>query len=230
MTASLEGPGLKRNIIVVAIVLITLSLLAGVGVVNYRQRQLAQQQEREHASQRMDLVPVGPQSSDAQSAAANGTASSSDNAVQADLSGKPAPEFALSTPDGEKFTLSDLRKQHKAVMINFWATWCVPCKVEMPWLIALQKQYASQGLQIIGVSEDDPPNAGDKVKKYVAKVGVEYPIVLDESGHTADHYSVQNFPSSYYVSSDGKIQAQTVGLVSRDEVETDIKKALAGGK
>jgi thiol-disulfide isomerase/thioredoxin len=145
------------------------------------------------------------------------------------MSGKPAPEFSLVTPDGPKLTLSSVRKQHKAVMVNFWATWCVPCKVEMPWLVALQKQYGPQGLQIIGISEDDPPGAADRVKKYVAKVGVEYPMVLDD-GTAVNHYEVQDFPTSFYISGDGTVVAQTVGLVSRDEVEADIRKALAGGK
>jgi thiol-disulfide isomerase/thioredoxin len=214
----------KRNIIVIAVVVATLSLLVWAGIENYHLRQLAEQQEREHQAQRMELVPVGPEISDSQTA----TTSDADDETP-DLSGKPAPEFSLATPDGTKITLSALRKQHKAVMVNFWATWCVPCKVEMPWLVELQKQYASQGLQIVGVSEDDPPDAADKAKEYAAKVGVEYPIVIDD-GSAVKHYGVQDFPTSFYIASDGAVAAQSVGLVPRDQVEASIRKALAGGK
>lgn len=224
---------MKRNIIVIAIVVVTLAAVVWAGVENFHQRQLAAQQEREHEAQRIELVPVGPRTMDTQTPApakgADAKAGDADSGVTANLSGKAAPEFTLATPDGEKLTLSAVRKQHKAVMVNFWATWCVPCKVEMPWLVALQQQYAPQGLQIIGISEDDPPDAGDKVKKYASKVGVQYPMLLDD-GTAVTHYGVEDFPTSFYIAADGKVVAQTVGLVSRSEVEANIQKALAGGK
>src|SRR5688572_16889953 len=70
-----------------------------------------------------------------------------------DLRGKPAPDFALKTLDGREVTLSGLRG--KAVVVNFWATWCAPCKVEMPWLAELQKKHGEHGVEIIGVTMDD---------------------------------------------------------------------------
>src|SRR4051812_27247609 len=77
--------------------------------------------------------------------------------------GKPAPDFTLQTLDGKKLTLSDLRG--KAVVLNFWATWCPPCKVELPWFVDLQKQYGAQGHQIVGISENE--GGKEKVAAFV---------------------------------------------------------------
>lgn len=214
---------MKRNILVAGIVIVALAVIGWAGVENYRQRQVAQQKQQELESQRVELVPVGPRSTDATTAdAAKGDASMGPEMVN-----KAAPEFNLATPDGGKLSLTALRKQHKALMVNFWATWCVPCKVEMPWLVELEKQYAPQGLEIVGVSEDDPPDAADKVKKYTAKVGAGYPMVLDD-GSAVKSFDVQDFPTSFYISADGKVVAQSVGLVGRDEIEANMRKALGG--
>src|SRR5262245_45090021 len=74
-------------------------------------------------------------------------------ALQGNFIGKMAPDFELDTLDGKKVKLSDYRG--KAVLLNFWATWCGPCKIEMPWFVDLQKQYKDQGLEIVGVAMED---------------------------------------------------------------------------
>src|SRR6266849_1061712 len=90
------------------------------------------------------------------------------------LRGAPAPDFALKTLDGKTLKLSDLRG--KAVLVNFWATWCAPCKIETPWIVDLQNQYGAQGLQVVGVSMDDESDTED-VKKFAQEMHMTYPIL-----------------------------------------------------
>src|ERR1700692_1154101 len=80
----------------------------------------------------------------------------------------PAPDFSLQSLDGTSMRLSDFRG--KAVLLNFWATWCGPCKIEMPWFIELQKQYQAQGLQIVGVAMDD--SSKEDIAKFAQEMGV----------------------------------------------------------
>src|SRR5271156_7064427 len=85
-----------------------------------------------------------------------------------------APDFSLESLDGKTIHLSDLRG--KAVLLNFWATWCGPCKIEMPWFVDLQNQYGAQGLQIVGVAMDD--GSKEDIAKFAKDMGVNYPIVI----------------------------------------------------
>src|SRR5215475_3035587 len=82
--------------------------------------------------------------------------------------GDVAPDFTLQALDGKNTRLSDFRGQ--AVLLNFWATWCAPCKIEMPWFVELQKQYGSQGLQIVGVAMDDASE--EDIAKFAKDMGV----------------------------------------------------------
>src|SRR5262245_27852736 len=86
-----------------------------------------------------------------------------------------APDFELKTLAGRKVKLSDFRG--KVVVLNFWATYCGPCRVEMPWLVDLYKQYRSRGLEVVGVSMDDE-GAQKQVADFVREIGVPYPILL----------------------------------------------------
>src|SRR5690242_16222960 len=88
--------------------------------------------------------------------------------------GKEAPDFVLKDLDGKKVKLSDYRG--KAVLLNFWATWCPPCKVEMPWFVDLQKQYGNDGLVVLGVAMDD--SEPGTIAKFANEMGVNYPVLL----------------------------------------------------
>jgi thiol-disulfide isomerase/thioredoxin len=137
-----------------------------------------------------------------------------------------APEFALQSLDGKTLHLSDFRG--KAVLLNFWATWCEPCKIEMPWIVDLQKQYASQGLQVVGVAMDDV-DAKD-IAKFTKQMGVNYPVVIGKD-ETSDAYGGLPFlPTTFYIGRDGKIVDRVFGIKGRSEIEDDIKKALAQGQ
>ncbi len=146
--------------------------------------------------------------------------------VAADNIGKQAPDFELSALDGKKVKLSDFKG--RPVLINFWATWCGPCKIEMPWFIDLKKRYESQGFEIIGIAMEDTEN--EKIDEFVKKMGVNY-LILKGKNSVADAYGdVQGLPTSFYVDREGKIVAQHAGLVSRSTIEDDVKLALGEKK
>lgn len=143
--------------------------------------------------------------------------------------GKPAPDFTLTTLDGKTVKLSDYRG--KAVMVNFWATWCGPCKIEMPWFVDLHQQYAPQGFEILGVvSQDD--SGKESIEKFTKDMGVNYPILLgnERTDAVSDAYGGLNgLPQTFFVDRGGTIVAQSLGLVGKGEIEDNIKKAMASG-
>ena len=148
----------------------------------------------------------------------------------AKMKGQTAHEFTLATTDGQMMRLSDLRG--RAVVLNFWATWCGPCKVEMPWFVELQKQYGPQGLQVIGVDVQDDASVQD-VNAFAHGLGVDYPILV---GNRADQNAIGNdygglpfLPTTVFIARDGKVSEKTIGLTSKSEIEESIRKALAQG-
>ena len=143
---------------------------------------------------------------------------------QADLRGKPAPDFALPNLAGKTVKLSDYRG--KPVLLNFWATWCGPCRVEMPWFESLQKQYAQKGLQIIGVSLDDDASPTD-IARFAHEVGVDYTILVGKDSVGDAYGGVVGLPTTFYIDPAGKIVEQTAGLPSsQNEIEDNIKKIV----
>jgi peroxiredoxin len=133
-----------------------------------------------------------------------------------------APDFSLESLDGMTMRLSDLRG--KAVLLNFWATWCGPCKIEMPWFVDLQNQYGSQGLQIVGVAMDDASK--EDIGKFAKDMGVNYPILIGKESVGDQYGGVNALPESFLISRDGKIVDKIIGLKGKAEIEDAIKKAL----
>lgn len=138
------------------------------------------------------------------------------------LVGKPAPGFELTTLDGKTAKLADYHG--KAVLLNFWATYCGPCRIEMPWFVDLQNKYAAQGLQIIGIDDEDATK--QTVKDYIDQVGTNYPILLGKDA-VADAYGVEGLPTTFFIDRDGKVVDQTLGLASKKELEDRIQRAIA---
>jgi thiol-disulfide isomerase/thioredoxin len=134
----------------------------------------------------------------------------------------PAPDFTLERLDGGNMKLSDLRG--KAVLLNFWATWCGPCKIETPWLVELQKQYGSQGLQVLGIAMDD--SGKDDIEKFAKDMGVNYPVLLGKEAVGDAYGGVPALPESFFIGRDGKIVDRIIGLRGRGEIEDSIRKAL----
>jgi len=143
----------------------------------------------------------------------------------ADAKGRQAPDFALQDLQGRQVRLSDFRG--KAVLLNFWATFCGPCKVEMPWLVELQKQYGPQGFEIVGVALDD--SGKETIEKFAKEMGVNYTILQGQDA-VGDAYGAVGLPATYYIDRNGKIIDSALGLVSRSEIENSIKKSLTDSK
>ena len=138
------------------------------------------------------------------------------------MKASPAPDFTLQSLDGKDVRLSDLRG--KAVLLNFWATWCGPCKIETPWLVELQNKYGSQGLQVVGVAMDD--SGKDEIAKFAKDMGVNYPVLLGKEAVGDAYGGVPALPESFFIGRDGKIVDKIIGLKGKGEIEDSIKKAL----
>jgi peroxiredoxin len=203
----------KRNQWIIVLVIAAFALMLWSGYANYKRRK----QFAQHQAQ----GTLTPETANNQSVQQDVAA---DEGLP-DLRGKKAPEFSLRTVEGKKVSLADYKG--KAVLINFWATWCAPCKIEMPWLIALRNQYAPEGFEILGVNADDPGTPRTKLIKFGQDQHLNYPLLVGEDSMSHKYGGVEFLPTSFFVGRDGKVVAETAGLVSKDEVEASIKKALA---
>jgi thiol-disulfide isomerase/thioredoxin len=141
------------------------------------------------------------------------------------MKASPAPDFTLESLDGKNLRLSDLRG--KAVLLNFWATWCGPCKIETPWLVELQNQYGAQGLQVVGIAMDD--SGKDDIAKFAKDMGVNYPVLLGKEAVGDAYGGVPALPESFFIGRDGKIVDKIIGLKGKGEIEDSIRKALDTG-
>ena len=139
--------------------------------------------------------------------------------------GSVAPDFELQNLEGKSVRLSDFHG--KAVLLNFWATWCAPCKIEMPWFVDLQKQYAAQGLQVIGVAMDD--SGTETVAKFAKQMGVNYPVLIGKEAVGDAYGGVEFLPTTFIIDRQGKVVERIFGLAGRSEFEDNIKKALGPG-
>jgi peroxiredoxin len=229
-------PG-NRNALVLAVVVVALGLMVWAGIKNYQRRKQEEAKLKEMQAMLVQLAPAGSQPSDTQPAGAQpaGAPPADDAPFANPLAGKAAPNFTLKDTSGKKVSLSSYRG--KAIIIDFWATWCAPCKVEIPWLEKLHDQYAAQGLEILGVSEDDL-DVDDKAKLLkeeqdiadsATKLHINYPVLIDDSHVDKPYGGIDALPTTFFVGRDGKVVAATVGLADRDEIEADIKKALGSG-
>ena len=135
---------------------------------------------------------------------------------------KTAPDFTLKDAEGQSVKLSDYRG--KVVLLNFWATWCGPCQLEIPWFIDFQKQYKSQGLEVIGVSMDDDGWAA--IKPFVASHKVNYRILLGNDSVTQLYGGIDSLPTTFLIDRSGRIAKVHVGLAGRNEYLDEIKSLL----
>ena len=133
-----------------------------------------------------------------------------------------APQFVLKDLDGRIVRLRDYRG--KVVLINFWATWCPPCRAEMPDLIRLQREHAKQGLQIIGITY--PPERKARVRRFARSLKVNYPIVLGTREIKARFSSEEALPLTVVINRDGKVTDIISGILLREEFDEKIKPLL----
>ena len=207
---------MKRNTLVLGAVLLILSTFAWAGWANYEYRKQA-------ADRLLASVAKGELVVDA---------SSGDAKFVSPLTGKPAPAFALEDLTGKKVSLADYKG--KAILVNFWATWCAPCKIETPWLVELRNQYAAQGFEILGISaddldKDDAKKLADEKKEIgrsADQLHIPYPVLIDGGSLDKDYGGLDELPMSFYVDRTGTVVAVQMGLSSKDEMESNIKKSL----
>ncbi len=129
---------------------------------------------------------------------------------------RPAPDLALPTLDGAGVRLADLRG--KVVLVNFWGTWCEPCKEETPALQAAYQQFQSEGLVIVGINLRRQETSDDAVREFVQQYGVTYPIALDIDGEAARLFQISPIPVSYFIDPEGTIRYVRIGTLTTDDV------------
>lgn len=145
--------------------------------------------------------------------------------------GKPAPDFTLQSIDGQTFHLADLRG--KAVVVNFWATWCEPCKIEIPWLIEMQNKYGAKGFTVLGVAMDDEGKSVVapfvQTKRYDVngqQLAMNYPIVIGNDDIANKFGGLLGYPTSVLFDKNGKQVKRITGLISYDEITKMIEGQL----
>jgi cytochrome c biogenesis protein CcmG/thiol:disulfide interchange protein DsbE len=142
--------------------------------------------------------------------------------VKPDKERKPAPDFALKDADGKLVHLSDYRG--KVVLLDFWATWCGPCKIEIPWFMEMQRKNKEKGLEVLGVAMDD--EGWDAVKPFLADLGVNYRVVIGNDATAEQYGGVDALPTTFLIDRSGKIAAVHVGLTSKKEFEDGVAQLL----
>ncbi len=135
--------------------------------------------------------------------------------------GEAAPDFTLQDPSGSSVSLSGFRGH--PVFLNFWASWCPPCRSEMPDLQALSQEYADRGLTVLGVNmeEDTAP-----VVRYANTLGLTFPVVLDRNGSVSTRYNVTGLPTSYVLDQDGVIRAMNIGPLTPKGLRAKLASVL----
>jgi peroxiredoxin len=135
--------------------------------------------------------------------------------------GAQAPDFTLANIAGEQVSLSDARGG--PVLINFWATWCGPCRVEMPLIEARYQAHKAAGLRVYAVDFDEPQ---DIVADFARAFNLSFDVLLDPGGTVNDLYRVQAYPTSYFVGSDGRIQVVHIGQMTASQMDEYLAKVL----
>jgi peroxiredoxin len=136
---------------------------------------------------------------------------------------KPAPDFTLTDANGQSVKLSDYRG--KVVLLNFWATWCGPCQIEIPWFIEFEQQFKSKGLEVVGVSMDE--DGWKAIKPYITAHKVNYRVLLGDETVSQLYGGLDALPTTFIIDRDGKVAfTPHIGLAGKDEYLSEIQSLL----
>ena len=136
--------------------------------------------------------------------------------------GSRAPDFSMTSLSGQQINLKDLKGQ--GVLVNFWATWCYPCREEMDDLKAAYEKYKDQGIVILGI---DMKEGEDTVRKFIESYKITYPILIDMDGKVSDAYNVFGIPSSFVIDREGIIRDIILGEMNQDSINNKIERLIS---
>ena len=140
--------------------------------------------------------------------------------LKAEAARKPAPDFALKDADGRVVRLADFKG--KVVLLNFWATWCDPCRIEIPWFVEFERRHKAQGFAVVGVSMDE--DGWQAVKPFVSETGINYRVLLGDDKTAQLFGGIDSLPTSFVIDREGRIAAVHIGLVSKSRYEHDLEQ------
>jgi peroxiredoxin len=146
-----------------------------------------------------------------------------DTADGRNMVAKSAPDFELKALNGRTVKLSDFRG--RVLILNFWATYCAPCRIEMPWLIDFYQRYKAQGLEIVGVSMDDVDQK--QVIAFTKEMNVNYTILLGSNSVGNAYGGVRFLPQTFLINRNGQIVRTLIGIKTKSDFEDNIKRLLA---
>lgn len=137
-------------------------------------------------------------------------------------SGGTAPDFTVTGIDGKKFSLSDYRG--KVILLDFWATWCTPCRAEIPHFVEMQKQLGPQGFQVIGISMDDEAKP---VKAFYEQYGINYPVAVGDDKLAESFGGVLGLPVNFVIDREGRIDSKHLGATETSVFDKEVSDLLA---
>ena len=148
------------------------------------------------------------------------------SATEPQIAATPAPDWKLKDVNGKTISSADFKG--KVVVLDFWATWCPPCRAEIPGFVELQKQYGKDGVAVIGASVDSSDEIA-AVKKFAEKFGINYPVGLADQDAVRAFGGVDAIPTTFIIDRDGRIVSRHMGFTEKADLEKEIKPLLRGG-
>lgn len=145
-------------------------------------------------------------------------------AIRSDKERKAAPDFTLKDANGKTVTLSEYKG--KVVLLNFWATWCGPCKIEIPWFMDFEQQYKDRGFAVLGVSMDE--DGWEAVKPYVEEKRINYRVALGNDSVGDLYGGIESLPTTFVIDREGRVAAAHRGLIPKNDYQNEILQLLEG--